>query len=113
MAESDLETIPISRISANYYLPYANLPVTGVRTGELGYATDRLVLYRWNGTAWQPITIHSSSGLAAGIPAAASLPDGSLYYETDTRFLKQVQVGAWVVISNITFVDALIWGLIG
>lgn len=101
MPGTDLETIPISRLSVNYYLTYANLPITGVRTGELGYATDRLVLYRWSGAAWQALTIHSSSGTAANIPAAANLPNGSLYYETDTSTTKQVQAGVWVVISSI------------
>lgn len=98
----DLETIPIARLNANYYSAYADLPVTGLRVGETGFATDRLVFYRWSGTAWQAITIHSSSGLAANIPAAATLPNGSLYFETDTGALKQVQAGAWVIISSAT-----------
>lgn len=53
---SDLETIPISRLSVNYYTTWALLPVTNVRIGELGYATDQGILYRWSGAAWQAIT---------------------------------------------------------
>lgn len=97
----DLETIPISRLSVSYYLTYANLPTTGVRTGELAYTTDRRVLYRWSGSAWQAITISSSSGTAANIPNAATLPDGSIYYETDTTSTKQTQAGVWVIINTL------------
>nr|BEL00727.1 hypothetical protein DMOBY_05800 [Dehalococcoides mccartyi] len=79
---------------------YASLPTTGLNTGDMGYATDRLVLYRWNGTAWSELTVYSGSGVAADIPAAINLPAGSLYYETDTGKVKQVQGGAWVTIVN-------------
>lgn len=97
--ETELQTIP--KIRAVYYDTYANLPVTNLIAGDLGFATDRIVLYRWSGAAWQPVTIHSSSGTAANIPAAANLPDGSLYYETDTGLLKQVQTGAWATITSL------------
>ena len=100
MSSADLETTTISRLSANYYLPYASLPTTGVRTGELGYATDRLVLYRWSGTAWQSLTIYSSSGTLANRPNAATLPNGSIYYETDTATTDQVVAGAWIAING-------------
>lgn len=95
---SDVETIP--RIRRVIYDTYANLPLTGVSVGDLGYTTDRLILYRWSGAAWVAITIHSSSGIAANIPNAATLPNGSLYYETDTFILKQVQAGAWATITQ-------------
>ena len=52
------------------------------------------------GAAWEAVTTHSSSGAAADIPAAADLPNGSLYYETDTAKLKQVQSGAWAAIVD-------------
>ena len=93
---SDLK--PISYIRQVIYTTYANFPAGGLKPGDLAYATDRLVLYRWSGTAWQATTIYSSSGTAGAIPAAADLPNGSLYYETDTTILKQVQAGAWAVI---------------
>jgi len=93
----NITTIP--QLRNVYYAAYAAFPTTGLKAGDLGYATDRLVLYRWDGAAWQPITIHSSSGLAANIPNAADLPDGSFYYETDTKLTKQVQAGAWVDIT--------------
>jgi len=95
--ETEATTIP--RIRNVYYATYANLPVTGIRVGDLSYATDRLVFYRWSGAAWQAITIHSSSGVAANIPPAANLPEGSLYAETDTGETKQIQSGAWVKIA--------------
>ena len=90
----------IQRYTEVYYNTYANLPTANVRVGSLGFATDRLVLYRWSGSAWQEITIHSSSGTAAAIPTAADLPDGSIYYETDTAILKQVQSSSWVVVNS-------------
>jgi len=91
---------PIPYVRKVFYATYANLPVTGLKVGDLGYATDRLVFYRWSGAAWQAVTMHSSSGTAANIPAAADLPNGSLYYETDTKILKQVQAGAWEIIGE-------------
>jgi len=94
---SEVSIIPRTRNV--YYAAYASLPTSGVRTGDLGYATDRKVFYRWSGSAWEPVSIHSSSGAAADIPTAANLPDGSLYYETDATLLKQVQSGAWAIIS--------------
>jgi uncharacterized protein YhdP len=94
---NDVRTIP--QIRKITYTTYANFPTTAL-TGDLAYASDRLVLYRWSGAAWQAITIHSSSGLAAAIPAAADLPAGSLYYETDTQLTKQVAGGAWQTISS-------------
>jgi len=39
--------------------------------------------------------------IAANIPAAATVPDGSIYYETDTYLLKQEQANAWVVVNKI------------
>lgn len=92
----------IPKIRKVYYTTYANLPTTGLTIGDLGYATDRKVLYEWDGSAWQPITIYSGSGTAASIPDAANLPDGSIYYETDTYKTKQVQSGAWVAIVDPT-----------
>lgn len=81
-----------------WYLAYGDFPTAGIQVEDLAYATDRLVFYRWNGAAWEAITIHSSSGVAASIPTAADLPNGSIYAETDTKLTKQVQAGAWVSI---------------
>lgn len=97
--ESDLQTI--QRIREVYRDTYANLPTSGVMVGDLGYATDRLVLYRWSGAAWEFLTFHFSSGLAAALPTAADLPNGSVYYETDTLVTQQVQAGAWASINTI------------
>lgn len=82
-----------------YYDAYASLPTSGLTVGDFGYATDRLTLYRWSGTAWQEITVHSSSGLYSAIPTAGDLPDGSLFYATDREVVYQVQSGAWQAIS--------------
>lgn len=95
----DVETTTIPKIRRVFSDTYANLPTTGLRQGDLGYAIDRRVFYRWSGAAWEAITIHSSSGLAANIPAAADMPEGSLYFETDTKLLKQVQSAAWVTLT--------------
>ena len=91
-----ISTIPQMR--RVYRATYANLPITGLRVGDLGYATDRRVFYRWSGAAWQSLTIYSGSGVAANIPTAADLPNGSLYQETDTHKLMEVQGGAWICI---------------
>ncbi|CAI82860.1 hypothetical protein [Dehalococcoides mccartyi] len=79
---------------------YSNLPTTGLNNGDMGYATDRQVLYRWNGASWAPITVYSGTGASGDIPTATDLPDGSLYSETDTGKVKQVSAGAWVTIVN-------------
>ncbi len=94
------ETAIIPSVRNVYSADYAALPTSNVSLGDLGYAEDRKVLYRWDGAAWQPLTVHSSSGVAADIPAAADLPEGSLYFETDSKLLKQVQSGAWATLST-------------
>ena len=94
MNDCNLSTIP--QIRQVYYDTYANLPTTNLRAGALGYATDRLMLYRWSGAAWQNITVYSSAGTAGNRPAAAGLIDGSVYYSTDTVVLSMVSGGAWV-----------------
>lgn len=105
MSGTELNAIP--KIRKVYYLVYASFPTTGLSAGDLAFATDRLVLYRWSGAAWVAITYHLSSGLLAAIPAAATLPNGSLYYGTDTTLLYQVQAGAWVTITAVAYTDAL------
>lgn len=97
---SDTEVVTIPQIRQVFYATYANLPTTGVKAGDLGFATDRLVLYRWSGSAWESISIASSSGLFSARPTAANLPNNSLYYATDTAILYQVQSGSWVAIVN-------------
>lgn len=96
MAETVSSIPKILRVT---YDTYALFPTSQNEVGDLAYATDRKTLYRWNGAAWQPITIYSGSGTAANIPGAATLPDGSLYYETDTALTKQIQGGVWVTIA--------------
>jgi len=92
----------ISRLNYCYYSAYALLPTSGVLTGSLGFATDRLVLYRWSGTVWENITIFIASGVLANIPVAATLPEGSLYYATDAFVLYQIQAGIWQPITGAT-----------
>ncbi len=100
MAGTEVTTIP--KQVRVFKATYANLPTTGIKAEDLGYATDRKVFYRWSGAAWESVTIYSDSGTAANIPAAADLPDGSLYYATDTQVLKQVSGGSWIVLTGIT-----------
>lgn len=54
MGDTNVTVIPQKR--QVFYTTYALLPTSGVNTGDLGYATDTLMLYRWSGAAWQPIT---------------------------------------------------------
>lgn len=96
--ESELAIIP--RFTRVLNATYAALPVTGLREGELGYATDRRTLYRWSGLVWEDISIYSDSGVIGAIPAAAGLPEGSLFYSTDTLELFQVQAGVWAAIIS-------------
>ncbi len=94
--ETSLTAIP--KIRRVYRDTYANLPTTGVQVEDLGFATDRDIFYRWSGVAWESLTIFIGYGLAAAKPAAADLPDGCLYQETDTTKLMEVQASAWVCI---------------
>ena len=96
MGETRVTIIP-SRRAVNY-CTYANLPATAT-SGDLGFATDRLTLYRWDGTAWQPITLYVSSGAIGDIPTAGNLPNGSIYHATDRDVIYQVQSGAWQPIT--------------
>src|SRR4030042_1672706 len=98
MSNGDVEVTTIPKIRNVIYDTYANFPVTGLSAGDLAFATDRLVLYRWSGAAWQNVTFYCFYGTAGAIPVAATLPNGSVYYETDTTITKQVQAGAWVTI---------------
>ena len=96
--EDQISVIP--RIRKVAYTTYASFPSSNLKAGDLAYATDRLVFYRWSGSAWQSVTIHASSGAEASIPSAANLPNGSLYFETDTAKLKQVQSSSWAEITT-------------
>ena len=95
-----LESTIIPRRVRVFSATYANLPTTGLVEEDLGYATDRLVLYRWDGSAWVAITIHASAGLAANIPTVADMPEGSIYHATDEAKVYMVESGAWVVIAE-------------
>ena len=108
MNGKETDTTVIPQLFRVFYLAFGNFPLaTAVKVGECAYATDRLVLYRSNGLVWQAITIHSSSGAFADRPAAADLPNGSIYFSTDTTTLSQVQAGAWADIA--ATVNAGIW----
>lgn len=103
------ELTPIPKIYNCYSDTYANLVAASgaFKAGELAYSTDRLVLYRWSGVALVLMTFYTGSGLAAAIPTAADLPNGSWYYETDTQKVKQVQAGAWVtVVDPVTYLTS-------
>ena len=100
--ESAVTVIPQMRQVT--YTIYASFP-TGGREGDLAFATDRLVFYRWSGSAWQSVTFASSSGATGAKPAAADLPNGSMYFDTTLNSLSQVQAGAWVTISSASYVQ--------
>lgn len=100
MTPGESELGAIQRHTRVYRDLYANLPTTNVRVESLGFATDRLVLYRWSGAAWEELTIYASSADVGDRPTATDLPDGSLFYGRDTFLLYQVQAGAWVTITQ-------------
>ena len=89
---------------------YANLPTSGLTLGDLGYATDRQVLYRWNGSSWFAITISSRHGAKAAIGTASDYPESSLYQADDEGLLYMVVSGAWV---QIVFMPSLPLWLVG
>ncbi|MAF42991.1 MAG: hypothetical protein CMI54_02305 [Parcubacteria group bacterium] len=98
MVSKAFTTIPHTR--RVIYDTYANFPTTGLTSGDLAFATDRLTLYRWNGAAWQEITIYSSSGVIANIPAFADVPAGSIYFATNENILYQNSGAAWVAMPS-------------
>lgn len=86
---------------------YASLPTSGLTLGDLAYATDRQVLYRWNASSWDAITISSRHGAKAAIGSASDYPESSLYQADDEGLLYMVVSAAWV---QIVFMPALpIW----
>jgi len=89
---------------------YASLPTSGLTLGDLGYATDRQVLYRWNGSSWDAITISSRHGAKAAIGTASDYPESSLYQADDEGLLYMVVTGAWV---QIVFMPSLPLWLVG
>jgi hypothetical protein len=51
---TELTTIPkIRRVD---YTTYATFPTTGLKVGDLAYATDLDILYRWNGAGWDTLS---------------------------------------------------------
>ena len=74
------EIVSIPKLRQVYYDAYAALPA-GSAAGDLAFATDRKVFYRWSGAAWQSVTISSRSGNTAAIGAAADYPVGSLFQD--------------------------------
>jgi len=101
MSKDYLVTIPQMR--QVYYDTYANFPATGLKEGDLAYATDRKTLYRWKGAAWEAISIYSGAGIYGNIPTAANLPDGSMFYATDKFTVYMVDGGAWTSIAATDF----------
>ena len=84
MSDNELQLIQKQR--AVYYDTFANLPVVGVSIGDLGYATDTYILYRWSGAAWQSISTYTTipsglivmwHGTLANIPSGYVLCDGN------------------------------------
>jgi len=94
---TDIGFIPTKPRSV-YYDTYANLPIANVLTGDLAWATDRGVFYRWSGVAWVFVSISSRSGALGDIGVAANYPPGSLYQDTTNDELYMLIGGAWVKI---------------
>jgi len=56
MGSGDTHVTIIPKKRNVYYDVWADLPTTGLSEGDLAYAHDRLILYRWDSSAWQAIT---------------------------------------------------------
>ena len=113
---SEVTTIP--QLRRVYYDTYANLPTVGVKTGDLGYATDLLVLYRWSGAAWQAITmspigqgarVYHNAAQAIATSSGTALAFNNERYDTDlihdpatnnSRLTCQT-AGKYLIIANI------------
>lgn len=95
-----VETTVIPALRKVYRDTYANLPTSGLTEGDLGFATDREVLYRWSGLAWEAISISSRHGNIADIGDPADYPESSLYQADDEYKLYMVVSGAWVHIAT-------------
>ncbi|PKN94312.1 MAG: hypothetical protein CVU43_24605, partial [Chloroflexi bacterium HGW-Chloroflexi-5] len=93
-----IKTTVIPLLRKVIYDTYANLPVSGISEGDLAFASDRIVLYRWDGSAWVAITISSRHGNKANIGNAADYPESSLYQADDEGKLYMLVSGAWVPI---------------
>jgi len=72
-----------------------------LKAGDLAFATDTNVLYRWNGAALEAITISSRNGNIADIGDPDKYPESSLYQADDETKLYMVISGAWVFITKI------------
>lgn len=102
------EIIPMMRQVIS--ISYASFPTSGLTIGDLAYATDRQVLYRWNGSAWTAITISSRHGNYAAIGDPANYPESSLYQADDQGLLYMIITGTWV---QIVFMPSLPLWLVG
>ena len=54
-----------------------------------------------------PSMFKSLSGAVADLPAAGSLPNGSIYFATDTLDVYQMQAGAWALILDYSVLHAI------
>jgi hypothetical protein len=88
----------------------AAFPTTGLTLGDLAYGTDLQVLYRWNGSSWDSITISSRHGAKAAIGTASDYPESSLYQADDEGLLYMVVSAAWL---QIVFMPSLPLWLVG
>ena len=95
-----IETTIIPLVRQVIYTTYAAFPTTGLTNGDLAWATDRLCLYRWNGSGWTSIGISSRHGAYASRGTASEYPESSLYQADDTGALYMVVSGAWVFIAT-------------
>jgi len=101
--DTELSIIPQrTKVLYGTYAEIAALSVT-LKAGELAFATDRVILYRWSGAALVAITISSRHGNIANIGNAADYPESSLYQADDESKLYMIISGAWVYISQIPF----------
>lgn len=66
----------------------ASRPTTGLVSGQYYFATDNLLLYRYNGTAWITINAAAAVDAAAGVGSLRTLGTGALQAAAgnDSRF---------------------------
>lgn len=95
-----LEETVIPLMREVIYDTYANFPSAGLTKGDLAWATDRKCLYRWSGSAWQPIGISSRHGDYEDRGDPADYPESSLYQADDTNTLYMIVIGAWQQITT-------------
>jgi hypothetical protein len=93
-----LDTTVIPSLRQVIYDTYASFPTAGLTVGDLAWATDLKCLYRWSGSAWDPVVAAAISDAFASFPAA-HIPVGVIAWATDRKCAYRWNGTAWETIG--------------